>query len=751
MQNMAEVSAEMHAGAAPRTWERNVTRQAILDAARRLAAHGGAEAITLSGVAAEAGFAPPAVYAYFVSKDDLYLAVVADDLNKLARAMRGEDGGPKSDDENSPAAGTADEVAAEVETEAEAAEAPVELATSETDGVTGATHEVPVVADAVEPVSAQSVPLAEESEIDAAVGAEVSAPAADEPAAQISLAEIEQAMGVVLASPEQDYAADAPAEDVPDAFPEDAIENDEESQPEPAGTEASTERRADPRAPRLRARWRRPRGDGEKKQFAMPLEETSADTPQAAVSPKNAEETVAAIAELQQAVARLESRPADAWLERRLRVFERTLADIEARIEKAERDSSTALSTVSDGFKALEHRFNETLDTATQRGSESEQRQRAMTADLRSYVKDMSGRLSALEKSISRMLGDGGSPMTMPAAGHSEFEAADAPPDDVHDAPPHGTQSALHDDAPAEPRGETYLNVARRAAISAAAQAEGERKRGPLSYLAMPAGGKTGPGLSRRTLQLVAGGLTLVVLLIVASIALRNNAGAPAAAMPAAEVTRTIAPSPDERVVALAKAGNPKAELVVALKLLNGDGIATDVPTAARWLQRAAVQEEPVAQYWLGTLYERGRGVAKDDAKAMHWYGQAAEAGNAKAMYRLGVAEAAGWNGEPDYVEAGQWFTKAATLGVIDAQFNLAVLYERGSGVPQSLKEAFKWYAIAAARGDAESKSRIDALASQITSDDVTEAQADAAKFAPAAPDPEANVEPDVGMVAQSQ
>ena len=43
----------------------------------------------LRGVAAEAGFAPAALYGYFQNKDELLLALAAEDLTRLARAMKG--------------------------------------------------------------------------------------------------------------------------------------------------------------------------------------------------------------------------------------------------------------------------------------------------------------------------------------------------------------------------------------------------------------------------------------------------------------------------------------------------------------------------------------------------------------------------------------------------------------------------------------------------------------------------------------
>ena len=64
------------------------SRNAILDAGRLVAARDGARDLSLRSVAAEAGFAPAALYGYFRSKDELLLALASDDLGRLARVMR---------------------------------------------------------------------------------------------------------------------------------------------------------------------------------------------------------------------------------------------------------------------------------------------------------------------------------------------------------------------------------------------------------------------------------------------------------------------------------------------------------------------------------------------------------------------------------------------------------------------------------------------------------------------------------------
>jgi len=205
------------------------------------------------------------------------------------------------------------------------------------------------------------------------------------------------------------------------------------------------------------------------------------------------------------------------------------------------------------------------------------------------------------------------------------------------------------------------------------------------------------------------------------------TAGAPAAAKPTAtKVTAASAPVSADRITQLANAGNPTALTILGLKALDsGNGGAE----AIKFLTQAAEKGQAVAQYRLGTLYERGQGVTADPAKAMHWYELSANQGNRKAMHNLAVAYASGPPGKRNMTEAARWFAKAAALGLSDSQFNLAVLYERGDGVPQSLVDAYKWYSIAAATGDAESKARMTVLQTQLSEADKAQANRSATSF----------------------
>lgn len=67
---------------------RESVRAAILAAARQVGARQGAANLSLRAVAAEAGFAPAALYGYFANKSELLIALAAEELGRLARSLR---------------------------------------------------------------------------------------------------------------------------------------------------------------------------------------------------------------------------------------------------------------------------------------------------------------------------------------------------------------------------------------------------------------------------------------------------------------------------------------------------------------------------------------------------------------------------------------------------------------------------------------------------------------------------------------
>lgn len=404
---------------------------------------------------------------------------------------------------------------------------------------------------------------------------------------------------------------------------------------------------------------------------------------------------------------------ADAWLERRLRVFEKTLAHVETRLTAAQTDSAKALSVVTEmtgifgaRLEASEKRSTDLSNDLTTRLTAAEKRLRENHTELRDRLLNMSTRIDALEA----------------AAQSTAAQSGYVAPALVEEAP---AAEPAPEEKPLTAAAETYLTAARRAAQTAAALAEMEnkpRKKPARNFW-----------FNRATTVLAACIAVIFVLGALIAFALGEHQGR---AMPvrtarsASGAMKTALSSPLDQLSAQAMAGNPQAELLIGLRYLKGRGVAVNQPEAAKWI-RAAAARDPAAQYWMGQITENGEGVSADAASALRWYELAAAHGNRDAMYNLGVASAQGLGTQRDFAQSAHWFAKAAALGVTNAQFNLAVLYERGEGVTQSLPDAYKWYAIAGAGGDAESKQRADAIATQISTTALAAAKQFAATFKP--------------------
>jgi hypothetical protein len=131
-----------------------------------------------------------------------------------------------------------------------------------------------------------------------------------------------------------------------------------------------------------------------------------------------------------------------------------------------------------------------------------------------------------------------------------------------------------------------------------------------------------------------------------------------------------------------------------------GQGVAQDYAKAAHFYRKAADQELASAQLNLGVLYDDGEGVVKNHAEAARWYRKAADQGNADAQCRLGLAFSIGWGVNKDKTEAAKWYRKAADQGHAEAQYELGSYYDLGIGVEKDKAEAAKWYRKAADQGN---------------------------------------------------
>jgi TPR repeat protein len=69
----------------------------------------------------------------------------------------------------------------------------------------------------------------------------------------------------------------------------------------------------------------------------------------------------------------------------------------------------------------------------------------------------------------------------------------------------------------------------------------------------------------------------------------------------------------------LAERGVPRAETLLGVMYLRGQGAPQNFQVAAHWFRAGAEAGEPAAQYFLGQLYDRGLGVAQDFVLAEAW------------------------------------------------------------------------------------------------------------------------------------
>ena len=104
--------------------------------------------------------------------------------------------------------------------------------------------------------------------------------------------------------------------------------------------------------------------------------------------------------------------------------------------------------------------------------------------------------------------------------------------------------------------------------------------------------------------------------------------------------------------------------------------------------------DDPVVQEALGDMHYLGCGVRRDGAKAVGWYKRAAENNRPGAQTWIGWAYWYGFHCLPcDQVEAVKWFRKTTENGSADAPRLLGAAYAEGrGGLPVDKKLAFQCF-----------------------------------------------------------
>ena len=405
----------------------------------------------------------------------------------------------------------------------------------------------------------------------------------------------------------------------------------------------------------------------------------------------------------------------DAWLERRLRVFERALSALEAKSQTKEREQARVIAELEEKLASFQ------APAAEARPAVPAEPAPAQKPTLRK------ARVTPIEDMIARPEKPVETPAPIPVVTAEAVEDEAEQPKAVKPAPE--KNPALLEITPARP-----ASLSREEMAEVMSLARGRAKAAAAELEAQP------PDHSRIRWLAVAG-LSLLVLFLFIGLSLGKNSltsGANAATADAAQIDgvtpRHNAEGGLSRMTALADAGDADAQARLALIYLKGEGTATDPAAALRWARAAAEAGQPVAEYLMGVFYNEGKVVKADDELAFSWFSTSATKGNLKAMHSLAIAYAQGQGTPKDEKAAAEWFKRAAERGYVDSAFDLALLYERGLGVPHDIKQALTWYGIAAQAGDAPAAEKVVTLQNQISRQGAVLAAFAAKNFTPLTP-----------------
>ena len=178
-----------------------------------------------------------------------------------------------------------------------------------------------------------------------------------------------------------------------------------------------------------------------------------------------------------------------------------------------------------------------------------------------------------------------------------------------------------------------------------------------------------------------------------------------------------------------AKAGSAKAQFYLGLMHETGSNRDVDRAQAAHWFRKAAEQGHALAQYRVATYHHFGLGMPVDFKQAQNWYRKAADQGVAEAAFNLGFILENGLGVESDPAGAAKWYRQAAEAGLSSAQFNLGALLAGGrGGSKKEVVQGWVWLNAAARSGEDGAAASRDALAGQMSPDQLKRARELAAK-----------------------
>jgi TPR repeat protein len=158
------------------------------------------------------------------------------------------------------------------------------------------------------------------------------------------------------------------------------------------------------------------------------------------------------------------------------------------------------------------------------------------------------------------------------------------------------------------------------------------------------------------------------------------------------------------------------AQYFIASMYEQGRGLEKSHDKATQFLQIAANNGSPVAQFDLAVLYNDGAGgMSMDKAHACQLFEKAADQGYVRAMNNVGYCYQVGVDRKKDDGKAIEYYTKAAEGGSTRSQRNLGILF----GQLGQVEKAYFWLRVAESSGDTDEKSFIATAREHLTASQV--------------------------------
>ncbi|MCC9628906.1 hypothetical protein LOC68_10890 [Blastopirellula sp. JC732] len=154
-----------------------------------------------------------------------------------------------------------------------------------------------------------------------------------------------------------------------------------------------------------------------------------------------------------------------------------------------------------------------------------------------------------------------------------------------------------------------------------------------------------------------------------------------------------------EELQVQAQQGSPDAQLSLAIRYRDGNGVAKDDAAAMSWGHRAADQGHAEALDFVGFAYLRGAVVRRNPEVAFGYFKAAADE-SAQGAFNLGQCYFGAQGTEQDCGKAVDWWKKAAAKGHGRAASTAAMALLSGEGVPADPAEARRLAERAAALND---------------------------------------------------